>query len=468
MFSRDTYINRRAALISQMGAGGGVVLIPGNELSPNSYLNNAYYFRQDSSFRYLFGLDQPSLWGVIDLDSGESALFGDDITLDDIVWMGVQPTLRERAAEVGVESTHSISELIRFVSVARGVGRKIHILPPYRGETKIALANLLDIPIAALANSLSPELIFAIAELRECKSAEEIEELERAYKIGYEMHTAAMRMTRPGVVEREIGGTLEGIARRLGAGVSFPPICTQHGETLHNVEREGVLQSGRLLLCDAGGETLSGYCSDHTRTYPVSGKFTTIQRDIYNVALSAHDHVREVAHPGMLYSDLQRATYQRLAEGMRDLGFVRGSTDHIVESGAISMFMPHGVGHGLGLDVHDCEALGERTFDVERFAEQAERSTSCIIRSRWVFREGSVLTNEPGIYFIPELIERRRSEGLYRGVVDWDMVCKHLDFGGIRIEDDIIITESGCREIGAAADFKIPITIEEIQTFMKQ
>ncbi|MFR9578132.1 MAG: aminopeptidase P family protein [Rikenellaceae bacterium] len=467
MFEKEIYIARRAMLMARMKSTG-IVVIPGNELSPNSYLNNPYYFRQDGSFRYLFGLDRASLWGVIDLDSYEVALYGNDSTLDDIIWTGEQPSIRELAAEVGVEITHPISELKPKITKVVNSGRKIHILPPYRGETKIALADLLNIKVSELPHNLSPELIFAVAELRECKGDEEIQELEQSYKIGYAMHTTAMRMVQDGIVEREVGGALEGIARSMGAGVSFPPICTQHGEILHNIAREGVLRDGRLFLCDAGGETLSGYCSDHTRTYPINGKFTSVQRDIYNVTLAAHNHVSQIARPAMLYSELQRETYRILGEGLRDLRFLRGSTDEILESGVVSLFMPHGVGHGLGLDVHDCEALGERTFDVEKFAEQASHSTSCIIRAKWILNKGTVLTNEPGLYFIPELIERRRSEALYRDVIDWDMVSKHLDFGGIRIEDDIIITESGCREVGATADKKIPISVEEIEEFMKR
>ncbi|MFI3289269.1 MAG: aminopeptidase P family protein [Rikenellaceae bacterium] len=459
MFAKDIYVSRRTALISRMGCSG-VVLIPGNELSPNSYANNPYYFRQDSTFRYFFGADRPSLWGVIDLDSGEEILFGEDCSLEDLIWTGAQPSVLDLGEEVGIKHCYPTSKLSSYISDAQQNGRRIHILPPYRGETKIALTDILKSP---LSEYLSGELIFAVAELRERKSQEEIEAFEEAYKIGYELHTTAMRMCRPGVVEREIGGTLEGIARRVGAGVSFPPICTQHGETLHNTDREGVLQAGRLMLCDAGGESLEGYCSDHTRTYPINGRFTDIQRDIYNVVLRAKYRVNEIARPKMLYTELQRATYISLAEGLRELGFMHGSAEDIVESGAISMVMPHGVSHGLGLDVHDCEAMGERTFDLSRFTKQVEKSTSCIIRSRWILDEGTVLTNEPGLYFIPALIEKRRSEGLYRGIADFDKIAQHLDFGGIRIEDDLVITESGCREIG---ENKIPITTSEIEDYM--
>ncbi len=441
----------------------GIVLIPGNELSPNSYTNNPYYFRQDATFRYLFGSDRPSLWGLIYLDSGAQMLFGEESTLDDLIWAGGQPTIHEIGAEAGIEECYPTSKLHSYIAQAQQLERKIHILPPYRGETKIALSNLLNVPISALNELLSGELIFAIAELRERKSTEEIAALEEAFEIGYTLHTTAMRMCRPGVVEREIGGVLEGIARQMGAGVSFPPICTQHGETLHNTEREGVLTDGRLMLCDAGGESLKGYCSDHTRTYPINGKFTDIQRDIYNVVLQAKQRVNELARPKLQYTELQRATYLSLAEGLRDLGFFSGSATDIVDSGAVSMLMPHGVGHGLGLDVHDCEAFGERTFDLSRFEKQVERSTSCIIRSRWILDEGTVLTNEPGLYFIPALIEKRRLEGLYRGIANYDLIEKYLTFGGIRIEDDLVITKTGAKQIG---DKTIPITTSEIEDYM--
>ncbi len=277
---------RREALVKLMSSGkygsanGGVILIAGNDLSPNSYPSNAYYFRQDSTFRYLFGLDKPALFGAIDLDNGgESMLFGDDCSLDDVIWTGPQPTLKELGVQQGLEpqNCRGLAELPKLLK-----GRKVHTLPPYRGETKLQLQEL-----GISKNDISPQLIFSVAELRERKSQEEILEIEKAYLIGYEMHLRAMQMCRAGVVEREIGGALEGIARSMGNGVSFPPICTQHGETLHNTEREGLLESGRLFLCDAGAESLSGYCSDHTRTYPISGKFTDYKGDIHNLVLRA-------------------------------------------------------------------------------------------------------------------------------------------------------------------------------------
>lgn len=289
MFSANTYASRRGELRTKVG--GGVILLPGNALSPNNYPNNAYYFRQDSTFRYYFGLNVPALVGLVDADSGEEMLFGDDFTVEDIIWTGPQPTLRELGAGVGVTATFPLCELDKHLRKAIAQGRRIHYLPPYRGQTKLQLSALLGIRPELLHDYKSVDLMLAVAEMRECKSAEEIEEMERAFRIGYDMHTLAMQMCRPGVVEREIAGAIEGVAKSQGQGVSFPSIVSQHGETLHNLNADGVLETGRLLLCDAGAESVEGYCSDHTRTYPVGGKFTPRQREIYDIVLAAHDHV---------------------------------------------------------------------------------------------------------------------------------------------------------------------------------
>lgn len=303
MFSAKTYTARRHELRTKIGSG--IILFPGNPLSPNNYPNNAYYFRQDSSFRYYFGLNVPSVVGVIDADTGEEALYGDDFTVEDIIWTGPQPTLREMGAGVGITATFPMAELEKRLRKAVALGRRVHYLPPYRGETKLQLSELLGIRAALLHDYKSVDLMFAVAEMREKKSAEEVEEMERAFEIGYEMHTTAMKMCRPGVVERQIAGAIEGIAKSMGQGVSFPSIVSQHGETLHNLNADGVLEEGRLLLCDAGGESVEGYCSDHTRTYPVSGRFTQQQREIYDIVLAAHDHVANIVKPHMMYTEIQ-------------------------------------------------------------------------------------------------------------------------------------------------------------------
>ena len=344
MFSAKTYAARRNMLRTKIGSG--IVLFPGNPLSPNNYPNNAYYFRQDSSFLYYFGLNIPSLAGLIDADTGEEALYGDDFTVEDIIWTGPQPTLRELGAKVGIAATHPLSELEKRLRKAISLGRKIHFLPPYRGETKLWLSSLLGIKPTLLHDYKSVDLMFAVAEMREKKSAEEVEEMERAFQIGYKMHTLAMKMCRPGVVEREIAGAIEGVAKSYGSGVSFPSIVSQHGETLHNLNADGVLEEGRLLLCDAGGETVDNYCSDHTRTYPVSGKFTQKQKDVYNIVLAAHDHVADIVKPHMMYSEIHNAAYTTLAEGLAGIGLIKGSAADAVAAGAMTMFMPHGIGHG--------------------------------------------------------------------------------------------------------------------------
>ena len=458
MFSATTYAARREALRAKIGSG--IVLLPGNLQASNNYPNNAYYFRQDSTFVYYFGLNVPALVGVIDADSGEEALYGDDFTVEDIIWTGPQPTLRELGAEVGVATTFPTSALEARLRKAIAQGRRIHFLPPYRGETKLQLAALLGIDAAALHAYKSVDLMFAVAEMRERKSAEEIAELEKSFEIGYEMHTTAMRMCRAGVVEREIAGAIEGVAKSRGLGVSFPSIVSQHGETLHNLNCDGVLENGRLLLCDAGAEGLSYYVSDHTRTYPVSGKFTERQKDIYSIVLEAHDRVAGLVRPHMMYTEVHRAAYTILAEGLVRLGLMHGSAEDAVEAGAMTLFMPHGLGHGIGLDVHDCEAMGERSFDFGSIAERAAQSATCIYRAAWRLEAGTVLSDEPGIYFIPALIDKCRAEGLYKGVVDYDALEAYRDFGGIRIEDDLLVTETGCRMLG---DRKIPVTIDELE-----
>lgn len=463
MFSAKTYTERRRGLCTRIGSG--LILLPGNLPSPNNYPNNAYYFRQDSTFTYYFGLNIPSLVGLIDAETGEAALFGDDFTVEDIIWTGPQPTLRELGAEAGVTATFPMAALEPQLRRAIALGRRIHYLPPYRGETKLQLADLLGITSALLHDYKSVDLMFAVGEMREKKSDEEIAELEKAFEIGYEMHTAAMRMCRPGVIEREIAGAIEGIAKMRGLGVSFPSIVSQHGETLHNLNCDGVLEPGRLLLCDAGAEALSYYISDHTRTYPVSGKFTEQQRDVYNIVLRAHDRVAETLRPHMPYTDLHRTACTILAEGLIDLGLIRGTAEDAVAAGAMTLFMPHGLGHGIGLDVHDCEGFGERSFDFGSIAERAAQSGTCIYRATWRLEPGTVLSDEPGIYFIPALIDKCRAEGRYAGIVDYDALDAYRNFGGIRIEDDLLVTDTGCRMLGSK---RIPVTVEELEAVVGQ
>ncbi len=464
MISKESFIARRAELKQRIGSG--LILLPGNDLVSYNYPNNTYNFRQDSTFRYFFGLNIPALFAIIDVESGEEMLFGNDYTVEDIIWTGTQPTLKELGDSVGVDAAHCypLSELAPTIARAIRAGRKVHYLPPYRNATKLQLSELLGLSVAMLHSYKSADLIFAVAEMREKKSDEEIASLQDAFQIGYKMHTTAMKMCRPGIVEREIAGALEGVVRSLGQGVSFPSICSQHGETLHNINQDGVLESGRLFLCDAGGENLDGYCSDHTRTYPVNGKFSPLQRDIYNIVLKAHDHIIDIARP-MRYTDLHLAAYRVMAEGLRDMGIFTASVDDIIASEAMTLVMPHGLSHGLGMDVHDCEGFGERSFDFSEFAERAAQSGTCIYRKEWQLRPGTVISDEPGLYFIPALIDQSCENGLYKGIVNYSKLDELRNFGGIRIEDDLIITESGNIVIG---DKHIPTSVEDIEAFMAQ
>ena len=461
MFSAKTYSARRSELRSKIGSG--IILLPGNTFSSNNYPNNAYYFRQDSTFRYYFGLNTPSLVGVIDVESGEELLFGDDFTLEDIIWTGPQPTLKELASEVGVTKTYPMAELEKRLRLAISLGRRIHYLPPYRGETKLQLSALLGLKPELLHDYKSVDLMFAVAEMREKKSAEEVEALERAFQIGYQMHTTAMRMCRPGIIEQEISGRIEGVARGYGQGVSFQSIVSQHGETLHNLRSDGRLEAGRLLLVDAGGESLEGYCSDHTRTYPVSGRFSDRQRDVYNIVLAAHDHVAQIVKPHMMFTEIHNAAYKKLAEGLKGIGLIKGSVEDAVAAGAMELLMPHGLGHGMGMDVHDCEAMGERSFDFSLLKERAIQSGTCVYRAAWRIETGTVMTDEPGLYFIPALIDKCRAEGKYADFVNYDLLEGFKDFGGIRIEDDLLVTETGARMLG---DKKIPVTVEELEAIV--
>lgn len=460
MFGKEVYAQRRKRLCEKVK--NGIILLPGNELAPMSYADNAFDFRQDSTFLYYFGLDIPSLTGVVDAETGEAMLFGNDTGIDDWIWTGPVPALRELAGQVAVTATSPLAALADTVSAALKAGRTVHYLPPYRAETTIQISDLLGIPTGAVFANKSIDLMFAVAEMRETKEECELEELRKAFDIGYEMHTTAMKMCRPGVRENEITGRINALPKYMGGwGLSFPSIVTQHGETLHNSPTTDLLESGKLLLVDAGGERASHYCSDHTRTYPVNGRFTDRQRDIYNIVLKAHDAVPSLLVPGMKYSDLNRAANLILAEGLREAGLIKCSAEDAVSAGVMfGLFMPHGLSHGMGLDVHDFQAIGERSFSYEMFVERAEQSGTCAHRATWRLNEGTVLSNEPGIYFIPALIDKVRAEGRFDGLVDFDKLEGYKDFGGIRIEDDLIVTATGCEVIG---DRHIPSTVEELE-----
>ena len=462
MFETSVYKNRRARLKEKVKSG--LVLILGNGEAPANYTDNTYKFRQDSSFLYFFGLNQPGFAGVIDIDSGDEYLFGNDVDMDDIIWMGPQPSVEDMAARVGVSKTAPFARLADCMKTAISQGRRIHFLPPYRFRNMLLLEELLGIRPALVKNYASLELIKAVVDLRSVKEPCEIEEITKACNIGYEMHTAAMRNCKPGVKEQYIAGLIEGIAASYGSMVSFPVILSQNGETLHNHDHSQILQEGRMMLTDAGAEEVSHYCSDFTRTVPVGGKFLTRQKEVYNIVLAANNKAIEIAKPGVTYQYVHLEVCKVLAQGLKDLGLMKGDVNEAVAAGAHALFMPHGLGHMMGLDVHDMEDLGQIYVGYDDETRPIDQFGTSSLRMGRRLQEGFVITDEPGCYFIPALIDQWRAQGMHKEFLNYDKIETFKDFGGIRLEDDILIIPGGSRFLG---DKRTPITVEEVEEIMR-
>ncbi|MEZ5082682.1 MAG: aminopeptidase P family protein [Bacteroidales bacterium] len=460
MFNASVYTDRRNRLRSEVKSG--IILILGNPEASYNYPANTYHFRQDSNFLYFFGLDHPDLAGVIDVDNNEDYIFGNDVDLDDIIWMGPQPFLKDRATEVGVKNTQPLNKLLDFIKAALSKGRKIHFTLPYRGKTYLQLEGLLGIPAAEIKNKASIELIKGIVKLRSIKDKFEIAEIEKAVDIACEMHTTAMRMAMPGRIEREIAGTIEGISLAKGGPVSFPIILSVNGETLHNHYHGNVLKTGRMMVTDAGAETTMHYSSDITRTVPVGGKFNQRQKDIYEIVLAANMKTIEATKPGISNKELHLLAAKTIFLGLKDLGLMKGNADDAVKEGAHAMFFPHGLGHMLGLDVHDLEGMGENYVGYDDEIKRSTQFGTAFLRLGRRHQPGFVFTIEPGIYFIPALIDKWKREGKYNDFINFDKVESFKDFGGIRIEDDILVTESGYKVLGKP----IPKTIAEVEETM--
>ena len=462
MFSKETYIRRRAELKKLVGEG--IIVLFGNNESPANYPANGYApFRQDSSFLYYFGQHRDGLVGIIDIDNNEDILIGEDIDIEDIVWMGFVPSVADLAAEVGVTKTAPMAKLSSLCCDAVAANRKIHFLPPYRHDTILQMIDLGLLPQGGGREGASLPLIKAVVKQRATKSAEEIAYIEAACDVGYVMHTTAQMLIRPGVTERFVGGQIDGIARSLAQGNSFGTIFSQHGEIMHGSPSDAPLEDGRLVLCDAGCE-LNDYCSDHTRTMPVNGKFTQRQLEIYSIVEQCHDYVLQVAKPGVKYQDVHFAVCRLMTERLKELGLMKGDTEEAVRAGAHAMFLPHGLGHMMGMDVHDMEGLGQIYvgFDEETRPNLEQFGTNCLRMGRRL-QEGFVVTDEPGIYFIPALIDDWRASGHCAEFLNFDMLETYKDFGGIRIEDDILITADGCRFLG---EKRIPYHPKDVEDFM--
>ncbi len=460
MFDPSVYVNRRQKLVSKVSSG--LILFLGNIDVSMNYPANTYSYRQDSNFLYFFGLDVQNLIGLIDADAGESFLLGDDPELDDIIWMGPQETIQDKAMKAGVKKTMPRVKIFELIETAINLGRKIHFLPPYRTENKLFLEKLLGLKHSFQKQYASVELIKAVVSLREVKGVEEIAELEKAAAIGYQMHMAAMKACRPGIVEQEIAGLIEGIALSFGKGVSFPVILSQNGETLHNHYHGNVLQDGKLMLCDSGAESNMHYASDYTRTYPVNGKFSPLQKDIYNIVLAANNHATALSKPGVTYQSIHLEAAKVIASGLKDLGIMKGNVEDAVHQGAHAMFFPHGLGHMMGLDVHDMEDLGENYVGYTDNLKRIDQFGTAYLRLGKELKEGFVLTNEPGIYFIPALINQWAADKRHADFIDYQKAKELIGFGGIRIEDDLLITANGCQLIGK----RLPASVEDIEAVM--
>lgn len=460
MFSKETYMRRRAQLKSSVKEG--VLLFLGNNEAPMNYPSNTYRYRQDSHFIYFFGLQIDHLAAVIDIDEDREILFGDDYTIDDIIWMGDQPSIASLAESCGVKQSMPFAALAEYLNKARQAGRPVHFLPPYRDDNKILLHQLLDIPFGQLKASASVEMIKGVVALRECKTAEEIEEMEKICNVGVDMHLSAMHGAKAGRLERELAGVAEGITLSGGAGVSFPVILSQNGETLHNHHHEQYLENGRMLLVDAGAEAMSGYSSDYTRTFPVSGKFTQKQREIYEIVLQANMETFQLARPGIPYFDVHMNAYTVIAKGLTALGLMKGNPVDAARAGAPALFMPHGLGHMLGLDVHDMEDLGENYVGYDGSIQRSPIFGHGSLRCGKTLKPGFIVTDEPGIYFIPKLIDIWEKEGRFAEYINYAKVREYIGFGGVRIEDDVLITETGCRCLGKP----LPKQVDELEVII--
>ncbi|MDT8393403.1 MAG: aminopeptidase P family protein [Bacteroidales bacterium] len=462
MFNPEVYASRRKQLRDLLS--GGVVLLPGNAEASMNYPANTYHYRQDSDFLYYFGHDHDGLSGIIDVDEGRDILVGDDVTIDDIIWMGQQPLMKDQALQCGTEHILAGNKLPEYIKDAIGKGRKVHILPPYRGDRWLALEDIFSLPHGKIKNYISEELIRAVVSMREIKSEAEIAEIEKAVDVAYIMHTTAMKMAMPGVVEQEIAGAIEGISLSYGGPVSFPVILSVDGQTLHNHHHGNTLQKGRMMVTDAGSESALHYASDITRTVPVGGKFDTRQKEIYEIVLKANCDSIAAIKPGILYKDVHLLAAKTIAQGLKDLGIMKGDVNEAVRQGAHALFFPHGLGHAMGLDVHDMEGLGENYVGYDDTIRRSDQFGLAFLRFGKKLKPGFVLTDEPGCYFIPALIDLWKKEGKFTEFINYDKAETYKDFGGVRIEDDILVTEDGNRILGKP----IPKKVADVEAMMKQ
>ena len=457
MFRAETYIQRRKLL--RKSVGSGLLIFLANEESPINYAANTFHYRQDSSFLYFFGLSSPGLAAIADADEGTDTLYGDDIGIEDIIWMGNLPTIKARALEVGVRRTAPRAAFEEAVRRALAAGRPVHYLPPYRPDNMFVLGDLLGIPVKELKARASAAFIKASVDQRIIKSREEIREMESAVAVSREMYLSAMTLAKLGRYEYQVSGLMEGIALSYNMHLAFPPIVTINGQTLHMHAHDNMLVKGRLLVLDCGAEAASGYASDITRTVPVGGRFNARQKAVYEIVLAGQESAIKAIKPGVSFRDIHLQTARVMAGGLKALGLMKGDVAEAVAAGAHALFFPHGLGHNIGLDVHDMEDYGENHVGYGEKAERSKQFGLAYLRMARELKPGHVLTVEPGLYFIPALFALWRKEKKHRDFIVYDAVEKFLDFGGARIEDDVLVTEKGRKILGPA----IPKTVADIE-----
>lgn len=468
MFSKEVYARRRQTLVAKMADSAaegkrGIALFIGNTEAPAQYKDNCYKFRQDSTWLYFFGIDQPLYAAIIDLDNGNETIFANDVEIGDIIWMGPQPSVASVAASVGVEKSAPYTDLNAAVAKVIAEGRPVHFVKPSRYYNTMKIASLLGCGTDEVAGRFSLALTKAIISMRLVKEDCEIEAIDDACNLGYEMHTVARNSIVPGIIEQEIVGKMDGVTLSKGWGVSFPTILTQHGETLHNHLHDKIIEPGKLMVIDAGAESNVHYASDFTRTYPTSGKFTAKQREIYQIVCDCNEFAFSMTRPGISYREVHLKTMHLMLEELRALDIVRGDVQDMVEAGIAGLFMPHGLGHNMGLDVHDMEDYGENYVGYDDDQSRSPQLGLGSLRMARKLVPGNVITDEPGIYFIPALIEKWKSEKTDHGFVNYQKLESYYDFGGIRLEDDVLVTADGARRLGKE---RLPISPDDVEAAM--
>lgn len=468
MFSKEVYARRRQTLVAKMADSAaegkrGIALFIGNTEAPAQYKDNCYKFRQDSTWLYFFGIDQPLYAAIIDLDNGNETIFANDVEIGDIIWMGPQPSVASVAASVGVEKSAPYTDLNAAVAKVLAEGRPVHFVKPSRYYNTMKIASLLGCGTDEVAGRFSLALTKATISMRLVKEDCEIEAIDDACNLGYEMHTVARNSIVPGIIEQEIVGKMDGVTLSKGWGVSFPTILTQHGETLHNHLHDKIIEPGKLMVIDAGAESNVHYASDFTRTYPTSGKFTAKQREIYQIVCDCNEFAFSMTRPGISYREVHLKTMHLMLEELRALDIVRGDVQDMVEAGIAGLFMPHGLGHNMGLDVHDMEDYGENYVGYDDDQRRSPQLGLGSLRMARKLVPGNVITDEPGIYFIPALIEKWKSEKTDKGFVNYSKLESYYDFGGIRLEDDVLVTADGARRLGKE---RLPISPDDVEAAM--